>query len=129
MTATIAFTTDLMCSSRLAGAAAAVGAELRVAMSPAELVAQAAGKALVILDLESPGAEPGVLLPQLRSLAPPPAKVIAFGPHVHAATLQAARDASCDEVLTRGQFYAQLNAILSRVAASGGREPPDDSAS
>ncbi len=109
--AAVLFTTDLMCSSRLTGAA---GAEVRVAMTPAELIAAAAGQALVILDLESPGADPGALLPRLRALAPPPAKVIAFGPHVHAARLQAAREAGCDEVLTRGQFYAQLNEILSR---------------
>ena len=105
-------TADLMCSSRVAGAAAATGKALQVAMSPSELLAQAAGKTLVILDLDSPRADPANLLPRLRALSPPPAKVIAFGPHVHAATLAAARAAGCDEVLTRGQFYAQLAEVL-----------------
>jgi CheY-like chemotaxis protein len=108
--AVVLFTTDLMCSSRVTGTP---GAEVRVAMSPTDLLA-AAGQALVILDLESPGADPAELMPRLRALNPPPVKVIAFGPHVHTARLQAARDAGCDEVLTRGQFYAQLREILSR---------------
>jgi CheY-like chemotaxis protein len=112
MSAVVLFTRDLMCSSRVTGAAVAAGARVRVAMSAAELLAQAAGERLVILDLESPGADPAELLPRLRSLSPSPSKVIAFGPHVRAATLQAAHDAGCDEVLTRGEFYARVKDIL-----------------
>jgi CheY-like chemotaxis protein len=120
MTDVVLLTVDLLCSSRVAGAGAAVGVAVRTAMSPADLLAQAAGRPLVILDLESPAAGPAALLPQLRALAPPPSRIIAFGPHVHTARLQAARDAGCDEVLTRGQFYAQLNDVLSRATTSRG---------
>lgn len=105
-------TADLMCSSRVAGAAAAVGTAIEVAMTPGSLLAQAAGKRLVILDLDFRGIDLAGLLPQLRGLSPPPARVIAFGPHVHAASLAAARAAGCDEVLSRGQFYAQVAETL-----------------
>src|SRR5439155_8408055 len=105
---------DPVCASRESGAAAASETVVGVVMNPSDLLTQAAGKALVILDLEFRGAELANLLPQLRALSPPPGKVIAFGPHVHAATLAAARAAGCDEVLTRGQFYAQLAEVLRR---------------
>jgi len=39
-------------------------------------------------------------------------RVIAFGPHVHEKRLEAARRAGCDVVVSRGQFFAQLNTIL-----------------
>ena len=40
--------------------------------------------------------------------------IVAFGPHVHEERLAAAREAGCDEVVSRGQFFAQLDAILGR---------------
>jgi len=38
--------------------------------------------------------------------------VVAFGPHVHEERLAAAREAGCDEVLSRGEFFARVNAIV-----------------
>lgn len=46
--------------------------------------------------------------------APP---VVAFGSHVAVEMLQAARDAGADFVLPRGQFTANLPALLERLAA------------
>ena len=39
-------------------------------------------------------------------------RVVAFGPHVHEQRLAAARDAGCDLVVSRGQFFSQLETIL-----------------
>jgi hypothetical protein len=65
----------------------------------------------MILDLESQGADPAALAPRLRALPSPP-RLLAFASHIRSQTLQAAREAGCDEVLTRGQFYAQLSEIM-----------------
>jgi hypothetical protein len=39
-------------------------------------------------------------------------RVVAFGPHVHEERLAAARNAGCDEVVSRGEFFARLDAIV-----------------
>jgi hypothetical protein len=55
---------------------------------------------VVIVDLARHGAQLG----QLRS-AHPQARLVAFGPHVDAETLAAARRAGADRVLARSQFF------------------------
>lgn len=110
----ILLSSDLACSSKVSGAASQAGFSLAVAMSPAALLDKAAGCRLVLLDLNSPGVDPGELVPELRALQPPPDVIVAFGPHVHELKLNAARDAECDEVLTRGQFHNQQAELLRR---------------
>jgi hypothetical protein len=68
---------------------------------------------LVVLDLSIPEVDVSALVSTVRKHADA-AKVVAFGPHVHADKLDAARLAGCDEVVSRGQFFAQLDAILQR---------------
>ncbi len=46
--------------------------------------------------------------------------IIAFGPHVHENLLAAARAAGCDDVLSRGQFFGQLDAILRKPLGGNG---------
>jgi hypothetical protein len=53
------------------------------------------------------------IVEQLKA-APNRPRVIAFGPHVHEERLQAARKAGCDEVVSRGQFFAQVEGMLAR---------------
>jgi len=115
MTSVLLLTNDLAVSSRVAGAASAVGASLEVVRTPDELMARAAGRP-IILDLESPGVDPRSLAPQLRSLQPPPSAIVAFAPHVRGESIAAARESGCDEVLSRGRFFAELVEILHRLA-------------
>lgn len=107
-------TTDLSCSSQVSGAAARLGVPLGTVMNPAQLMNRAAesSPAVVILDLNTPLLDCRELVPQLKALSSPPSTIIAFGPHVHEARLAAAREAGCDRVLARGQFYAQVEQIL-----------------
>jgi hypothetical protein len=49
--------------------------------------------------------------------ASPPLRVLAFGPHIEKSTLQAARDAGADEVLTRGAFDHHMDAVLMKLAS------------
>ena len=114
----VLLTSDLACSSKAAGAAARAGAELTTAMSVAALLDKVSSEAidLVILDLTMPGLDPRELVPQLRALPVPPGAVMAFGPHVHEAKLAAATAAGCEMVVSRGQFYAQLDQLLGKPA-------------
>lgn len=64
-------------------------------------------------DLISPNAESPT--PNAAS----PIRVLAFGPHVEKNTLQAARDAGADDVLTRGAFDHHIDQVLMKLAAGG----------
>ncbi len=68
---------------------------------------------LIILDLGAPGLNVAELLPQLKQ-ANESAAVVAYAPHVHEDKLTAAQDAGCDEVLVRGQFNQQIDALLAK---------------
>ncbi len=109
---------DLMTSSRLANPPADV-APFTACMSSSALldkvVAAADRQTVVLIDLATAGLEIAALVAQLRAMEPSPAAIIAFGPHVQEARLQAARDAGCDAVLTRGQVSRDLDEILAQL--------------
>jgi CheY-like chemotaxis protein len=109
-------TGDLMTSSRVGAAAVRCKISCLTAL-PAGSVEQAGqqGARLIVLDLAAQGLDLGVLVGQLKALPHHP-KVIAFGPHVHEERLRLAAEAGCDEVISRGQFYARLDAILAPYA-------------
>jgi len=116
----ILFSADLITAAKVAGAAPAAGVKVNVLGTEAAVLTAAAGSPLVILDLEAPGADPEGLVPRLRALTPPPRAIVAFGPHVQTARLEAARAAGCHQVLARGQFYAQVADLLRRHTAPVG---------
>ena len=106
-------TGDLFFSSRVvsAGAAASVVVEVIGSAEAARDRAAAGDVGLLIIDLTMPGCRPGDVLKAWNSLASPP-PVIAYGPHVAELQLQAAREAGCTAVLTRGQFDRQIREVL-----------------
>jgi CheY-like chemotaxis protein len=106
-------TDDLMFSSRAAALARAAGTTLVMAGSVAKAVEACAAEpaALVMLDLSLRGLDPATAVEALRGVSQPP-RIVAYAPHVHEAKLAAATGAGCDQVLTRGQFNAQLDALL-----------------
>jgi CheY-like chemotaxis protein len=81
---------------------------------------------LVIIDLSTPGIDPADLVPRVRATVAGAVRIVAFGPHVHELKLAAARAAGCDDVVTRGQFHANLDRILASVqhAPPASSEPP-----
>jgi DNA-binding NarL/FixJ family response regulator len=111
-------TADLVCSSRLAGAAQRAGGTLLSAATAEALLALLASEPAdaVLIDLEAPGSDPAALVPRLRALDPAPRAVLAFGPHVHEQRLAAAQQAGCDAVYARGQLHAQAETILRELA-------------
>jgi CheY-like chemotaxis protein len=94
------------------------GVALTFARTPEEILSQARTlkPSLVIFDLNSIKADPINTLAALRGdpeLAAIP--TLGFVSHVDAATIEAARDAGCDEILARSAFAGNLAAILTKA--------------
>lgn len=109
----ILLSTDLMFVSKLAGAAQRTGTNVTTA-STLDAVSERLSSdeaTLVLVDLTTPGLVPATLVERVRS-ARDGVRIVAFGPHVHAAKLAAAVEAGCDQVLSRGQFDARLDDVL-----------------
>jgi CheY-like chemotaxis protein len=107
-------TSELMTRSRIAAAAERLEIAAEFASSEGALVelVRERGARLVILDLEQPGLQTAEIMRALRATGASGLQVVAFGPHVHEARLQAAATSGCDQVLARGKFYAELDAVL-----------------
>jgi CheY-like chemotaxis protein len=110
--AVLYLTKDLFFASRVTATARSLAGEVRVISSVEELLTEANENCrLVLIDLDAPGADPAAIAMGLRQQEAAP-RIIAFGSHVHESRLQAARQAGCDVVLTRGQFDRQMAEIL-----------------
>jgi DNA-binding NarL/FixJ family response regulator len=123
----IMLTADLMFSSRVASAATMLGVPFNVCMAPSRLGEQLAESGadtrLVIVDTTLPRLDWVALVAAVREQAPQ-AAIVAFGPHVDVAALQAAAAAGCDEVLSRGQFQQCYTALLdSKCRVPAGPQP------
>ncbi len=95
----VAYVPDLMDRSRLSTVA-----EVRFVRAVDELAAAAGDADVVVVDLGRPG-----VLDVLPAIATP---TIGFGSHVDRPLLAAARDAGCQEVLTRSAFFSRLSELL-----------------
>jgi CheY-like chemotaxis protein len=112
----VLLSSDLVVASRVQGAAAQTGAEIRAASSAAAAI-EICSKVQVdvlIVDLSMPSLDSTALVNQLRADASRSVRVVAFGPHVHENRLAVAREAGCDLVVSRGKFFAEIDSILKR---------------
>ncbi len=102
---------DLIFTSRILATARAHGLAMTAAKTQDALLAKAkdAPPTGVILDLHNPTLDLSSLLSGLRSLG---ARVIAYGSHVDAERLKAARATGCDLVLPRSAFVEKLESDL-----------------
>jgi len=107
-------TDDLIFFSRVAGTARAAGLTVKQARTTAALLdlARREPPAAAILDLHNEGLDLPALLADLREAGPAMPRVVAYGSHVEAETLRAARAAGCDLVLPRSQFVEMLENSL-----------------
>jgi DNA-binding NarL/FixJ family response regulator len=103
---------DLIFTSRILATARAHGLAMTAAKTQEALVAKAkdAPPAGVILDLHNPTLDVPALLEALKTLGSP--RVVAYGSHVDAERLKAARAAGCDLVLPRSAFVEKLESEL-----------------
>jgi CheY-like chemotaxis protein len=105
---------DMMFTSRVTGTAKDVGGQVAAARNAKDLEALARERSpsCIIIDLANPGLD----LPALvRDLTQPRAArpyIVAYGSHVDAAALAAARSAGCDLVLPRSKFVNDLPKLL-----------------
>jgi DNA-binding NarL/FixJ family response regulator len=107
---------DLMAVSQVQGAISRTGAGLRTATTAEQAISicNELPVAVVVVDLGVPAFEVGSLVSSLKRAGASIPKIVAFGPHVHEDRLSAAKAAGCDEVISRGQFFAHLESILGR---------------
>jgi CheY-like chemotaxis protein len=101
---------DLIFTSRITGVARTLGLSVQAARSVEALEALARQQVprCVLVDLANPGLVVSDLLERLGAACAPMPRVVAYGSHVDAAGLRAARDAGCDVVLPRSAFVEQL---------------------
>jgi CheY-like chemotaxis protein len=116
---------DLIFTSRITGTAGSLGLTVKAARSADALLEMARQQPPdgVIVDLANPGLDVPELLRRLREVCPVMPRVTAYGSHVDAAGLKAARDAGCDLVLPRSAFVEKLPQDLPDwLTLSGRRE-------
>jgi DNA-binding NarL/FixJ family response regulator len=74
----------------------------------------------VIIDLSHTGLQVRELIRELKEACSSMPRMVAYGSHVDAATLRAAREAGCDVVLPRSQFVENLpHELAAWMKASG----------
>jgi len=114
----VLLSSDLAVLSRVEGVARRAGDAVRQAGNGAQAAEICAGGdvRLVVVDLSTPALDVAAAVSQLRKGGSAVPRLVAFGPHVHEGRLAEARDAGCDLVVTRGQFFSQLDALLSADA-------------
>jgi DNA-binding NarL/FixJ family response regulator len=110
----VLLSTDLMVVSRVQGAAAQASISVRTAGSVSQAVEllRELPADLLIVDLSLPALAIDALMEEVRTSRSSAVRIVAFGPHVHADRLEAARAAGCNGVMSRGQFFAQVDALL-----------------
>ena len=98
---------DLMFSGRISAEAKAQGVAVKIVRDPGKLIDEPGNR--LIVDLNQGGA----LEAAVQWKAENAGEVIGFVAHVDAETIQRARSAGIEQVLTRGQFVAKLSQLLS----------------
>jgi len=109
---------DLASGSRVSAAAVRAGVNLQQVGTTARLLEAVAGapSATVILELAAVRSDVAELVASIRNISPAKRQIIAFAPHVHEQQIAAARDAGCDRVLSRGQFFKGLDGLMGELA-------------
>jgi CheY-like chemotaxis protein len=101
---------DLLFASRITGEARALGLSVKPARSLEKLLEFAGQEtpSCVLIDLAFPGLTLPELFRRLGEVCHPSPRVVAYGSHVDAEGLHAARSAGCDPVLPRSKFVEEL---------------------
>jgi CheY-like chemotaxis protein len=105
---------DMIFSSRITGTARDLGMSIKPARSADALLALAQQQAprCVIIDLANPGLEIAEFVLRLQETCTPTPCLVAYGSHVDADGLRAAREAGCHFVLPRSKFVQELPTAL-----------------
>ena len=117
-TTIILIASDLLLTSSVSGAASAAGVPFYSADSVRQAVdlLNAHPQSVLLVDLGTPGLTVAQLTEAVATEVLK--KSVAYGPHVHTAKLQAAENAGFGQVLSRGQFSAQVSRIISDAVSA-----------
>jgi CheY-like chemotaxis protein len=114
----VLLSSDLMLIASAQGAADRRGVGLVTASSfDQNPTGSSPAASLVLIDLRAVGLDIAETVPRIRN-SYPKARIVACGPHVHKQSLEAAADAGCDEVITRGEFERCFDNLLAQITAS-----------
>jgi AmiR/NasT family two-component response regulator len=107
----LALAADLMFASRIRAAATAMGVDLTLARTPAELEreAKAHSGSVALVDLETRGLDIAATVRALRTAG---VGIVAFVSHVRTDLIAAAKEAGVERVLARSAFVRQLPDLL-----------------
>jgi len=110
----VLLTDDLMVASRVEGAARRAGALLTTCADVECLALQCREQSVdrLIVDLSSRSGDVAAIVDYFAEVAVERPPMTAFGPHVHDKLLAAAAAAGCENVVSRGQFFAELDAMF-----------------
>lgn len=103
---------DLMVQTRVAGTLARHGYRVRALERPPD-VADVGDAVAVLVDLNTPGWQEAVSAGR-QSGRP----VLAFGQHVDQERLARARAAGCQTIVARSRFFADMPALVQKLAAA-----------
>ncbi len=108
---------DLFFSSKISETARHLGVKVILAGTADAVATRAAeGARVVLLDLSAAALDPPTLIARLKAdPATASVPIVAFANHEKADEMRQAREAGCDEVLTRGAFSSGLPQILQRA--------------
>jgi DNA-binding NarL/FixJ family response regulator len=110
---------DLMSTSKLAGLTRQADGLLETLRS-LEDAPRGSHYDVVLLDVQAFADDPAVLVARVLGLLDglpekkPPAKLIAFGPHVHKQRLEEAVAAGVDEAVSRGELFGGFPSLIRR---------------
>lgn len=111
----LAVTNDLMATAPIEHAARQLTLPCRaVAVGRLAGLELPASVSVAVLDLNGVD-DVAAAVAAIRELAGADVPIVAFGPHVHEAKLEAAIAAGCTKVLTRGQFHRDMGKVISEV--------------
>jgi AmiR/NasT family two-component response regulator len=112
--AVLVLTRDLNVISRVDGAAARLGAVASSVAQSCDVAARCRDESaeLLVIDLDSSQVDVKALIDEIALASSSLPRIVAFGSHVHVEKLNAAREAGCHEVVSRGQFFSQTDALL-----------------
>jgi CheY-like chemotaxis protein len=117
---------DLIFTSRITGVGRDLGLTIRPvrALDALEALARQQAPCCVIVDLAFPGLNVSDLIGRLRAACAAMPRLVAYGSHVDAAGLRAAREAGCDVVLPRSAFVEELPMKLAEWVSPAQEQAP-----
>src|SRR5260221_14642313 len=116
---------DLIFTSRISGTARDLGIQVKATAVADTMLALAREQtaACLILDLGNSTLQIADFVTRVRALGELRPRIVAYGSHIDAVRLRAAREAGCDLVLPRSKFVEELPRALAEWVSDSANNP------